>query len=176
MIGGTAGTADVRHIRVRRPSGETVMVDLNRLLFQGDQTQDVWLEGGEQVFIPEVSSNRVYVMGEVAEPGVYYIEDGLTVLEAVLLAGSYTDDALLRSTRVIRGGLANPRIIMTDLSRLITKADARQNISLELGDIVWVPRRGLASWNRFLSDIGPAVSLVRDGDSWRYDSGTRWGN
>ena len=39
---------------------------------------------------------QVYVTGEVKQPGMYGVRDGLTVLHACLLAGGFTDFASLR--------------------------------------------------------------------------------
>ena len=47
-------------------------------------------------------AGKVYVLGEVQRPGVYSVRDGLTALNACILAGGFSDYAALNRVRVIR--------------------------------------------------------------------------
>jgi len=47
-------------------------------------------------------SGKVYVLGEVQRPGAYNVRDGLTALNACILAGGFSDYAALNRVRVIR--------------------------------------------------------------------------
>ena len=61
----------------------------------------------EQLRNPSISITplrRVYVLGEVTEPGVYALSPSLSLAGAVALAGGATTEGNLRSLRVIREG------------------------------------------------------------------------
>ena len=90
-----------------RPSGKpwpaenpnTVRVNL-RDLQSGDLSGNIMLRDGDTVFIPRAAV--VYVFGEVREPGSFPIQEGLTVLQALSLAGGTTEFAALKRITIVR--------------------------------------------------------------------------
>lgn len=93
------------------------------------------------IFIAEYGNKQVYVLGEVAKPGSYPLptEAGLTVIEAITLAGGFSQYAAPDRTRVIRkrpGGSAN---IPIDVSAVTKRGDKSKDIPLEPNDVVFVP-------------------------------------
>lgn len=80
-----------------------------------------------------VSFRRVYVLGEVKNPGAYQIPPGVTptIFDAVALAGGFTDNADLTQIRVFRrdgqSAIFNLREFQTN------------NAVINPGDLVWVP-------------------------------------
>ncbi|MFH1772368.1 MAG: polysaccharide biosynthesis/export family protein [Candidatus Omnitrophota bacterium] len=119
----------------------------------------------EYIIYPDVSislkrieGNRVIVLGEVARPGIYSLKDTRTVLEAVALAGGFTDDAVLRSVIVVEGGIQNPQPKRINLSQAITKGKVIENVNLNSQDIVYVPKKFVADLNYFLTKILDPIS------------------
>ena len=86
---------------------------------------------------------RVFVFGDVQKPGMLPMSRDMTVLNAMMLADSYKETALLDEIRVIRGNLQQPEILTADLSRLFTYGDMSRNLPLEENDVVFVPRERL---------------------------------
>ncbi len=81
-------------------------------------------------------SQRVYVVGEVAQPGVYQVQDiPLTVLEAISNAGGVTPLADLRNITLTR----NDKLYSINLLSLYEGGDVTQNVLLEQGDVLNVP-------------------------------------
>ena len=78
---------------------ETIRVNL-RDLESGDLSGNIVLQDGDTVFVPR--AEVVYVFGEVRQPGSYPIQDGMTVLQALSLAGGSTEFAALNRITVIR--------------------------------------------------------------------------
>lgn len=99
------------------------------------------------------SSSRIMVLGQVGFPGVFASGPRPTVLEAISLAGGFTDNAVISSVIVIKGGQDNPQAIRLNLNRAILKADMSQNIVLGPQDIVYVPKNFIANINYFISQI-----------------------
>jgi polysaccharide export outer membrane protein len=98
------------------------------------------------VSVEQHRSQRVFVSGEVRQPGVIVLTGPLTLLEALARAGALTDRA--GGTAVIarpRNAAAGPaaftgesEIVRIDLAGL-TGGDLRENVPLRDGDTVFVP-------------------------------------
>jgi len=119
----------------------------------------------EYVKYPEVSisirklgGRKVIVLGQVENPGVYSVTGARTILEAIGLAGGFTDHAVSSSVVLIRGGFSNPEAKRINLAKAIKKGDSNQNIPLESEDIVFVPKKFIANLNYFLSQILDPIS------------------
>lgn len=85
-------------------------------------------------------SKRVYVVGEVKQPGLQPINDiQMTMLEAINRAGGITEEADHGNVLLTRAG----ETWRVDLQALYEDGDVSQNVSLLPGDIVNVPDRQL---------------------------------
>lgn len=113
--------------------------------------------------ISQFRAQKIFVLGEVKKPGVYQLDPPVTILEAVSMAGGFTLDGKDESVMLIRGGLENPRLAALDLEKTIEEGDLTQNISLQRGDIIYVPRTLIANVDRFFMHMGnilrPIVTL-----------------
>lgn len=90
--GGIATTGSLRRIELKR-SGRTVQrIDLYDFLLRGDSSRDVRLQAGDAVFIPAVGP-RISVAGAVTRPAVYEILGGISIKEALQLAGGLAPNA-----------------------------------------------------------------------------------
>lgn len=119
----------------------------------------------EYIRYPEVSisirklgGKKVIVLGQVNNPGVYSVTGARTILEAIGLAGGFTDHAVSSSVVLIRGGFENPEAKRINLTKAIAKGDIRENVVLDSEDIVFVPKKFIANLNYFLSSILDPVS------------------
>ncbi|MFO0582929.1 MAG: polysaccharide biosynthesis/export family protein [Anaeromyxobacter sp.] len=89
------------------------------------------------VMVKEYNSKKVFVFGEVQKPGTFTYEDGMSIVQAVTLAGGFTKTAAQNSTSVTRrinGTEQKIRVTVQDIA--LGKAP---NFTLEPGDIVFVP-------------------------------------
>lgn len=66
----------------------------------GRLDRNIALVAGDTVFVTQ--AGKVYVLGEVRNPGAYTYQPGLTVRQAISLAGGYTADAATGKVRIIR--------------------------------------------------------------------------
>ena len=96
---------------------------------------------------------KVVILGEVAQPGVYYVSGARTVLEAIGQSGGFTRDAVPSSTILIRGGPMKPNAIRLNLNRTLTKGDVTQNVMLQAEDTIFVPKKFIADLNYFLLQL-----------------------
>lgn len=101
---------------------------------------------------------KIIILGEVSSPGVYKLTGRYTVLEAIALAGGYTNDAVLKNVIVLRGGPENPKPISLNLSKTIKKGDFTQDIPLETEDIVYVPKTIISNVSYFVTKFTAPIN------------------
>ena len=94
------------------------------------------------VLIKEYGNKQIYVLGEVKKPGSIQLpaERRLTVLEAITLAGGFTDLASPDRTKVLRGATGQNQTIQVEISRITKQGDKSADIFLEPNDTVFVPQ------------------------------------
>lgn len=100
----------------------------------------------------EVSSfkgQKIFILGEVHNPGVYQIDTPTTILEAIAKAGGYTLDGKYNSVMLIRGEPEKPSLKRLDLKKTLAQGDLSQNVCLKSGDVVYVPRTFISDVDRF---------------------------
>ncbi len=112
------------------------------------------------LILDSISLRYVYVLGYVVGQRRLRIGTRDTVLDCIAQSGGELYDARLDAVKVIRGGLRDPEIITVDLHAVIHDGDFSQNIAVQNGDIIYVPRTILKEWNEILSRIFPSLSLV----------------
>ena len=66
----------------------------------GRLSQNVTLAEGDTIFVPK--AEKFFITGQIRTPGVYTYERGLTVLQAISLAGGLTEKGSNRRIKVIR--------------------------------------------------------------------------
>jgi polysaccharide export outer membrane protein len=137
---------------------EQLPLDLKRLFYDGDMSQNLPLQDGDTIYIPEDTKNKYFVLGEVNRPGMFRLKGDETVMEAISSAGGINQRGSLKGTCIIRGDLKNPQRIKLDVGKLLKSADMSQNIMLQPGDVVYVPETSKPDWNKIASFISTIVN------------------
>jgi polysaccharide biosynthesis/export protein len=107
--------------------------NLKRLL-DGLPGENLPLQNGDTVYVPKLTS--FFVLGEVVRQGAYAMEKETTALEAVTLAGGFTDRAAPAGAKILRKHAdGTQEAIDVDL----TDPRAR-DVQLAEGDTLQVPR------------------------------------
>jgi polysaccharide export outer membrane protein len=118
------------------------------------------------ILVAEYRSHPVTVLGEVNQPGVYYLRGPSTLLEILSEAGGLSEEAgstvHLRRVRA-DAGHAEPQLelIAMDLGRLLEARDAELDLTLRNGDTVNVPRAGVVFVEGAVRN--PGAYSLRDG-------------
>lgn len=131
-------------------------VDMHRLIKQGEMDQNIVMRGGDKIYIAEASAATMMVMGEVGCERVLALPSGyISLREALAAAGGipYTGDKSY--IQVIRGNIANPKIYTLNWEHVIHLPN--NSLLLMPGDIVYVAPKPITEWNRFVSQIVPAL-------------------
>lgn len=172
LAGGTARSAspssseelaDLRHSFVMR-KGQLLPVDFQRLLKEGDTTQNLTLEPDDFVYIPSALSQEVFVIGAVKVPRAIPYTETLTLVSALTGAEGpirfdyfdrsdygWQQDARLSHITVVRGSLVEPQVAVVDFGEIM-KGRA-PNMKLEPGDIVFVPNSPLRFLKSYVNTI-----------------------
>ncbi len=91
------------------------------------------------VSVQEIHSKNIYVMGKVNSPGPFPLQQGLTVLQALSLAGGLAEWADEDNIIIIRTENGQQKKIKFDYSKVAVGKDLNQNILLKPGDTIIVP-------------------------------------
>jgi polysaccharide export outer membrane protein len=112
--------------------------------------------------VVEYSGHKVFVLGEVVRPGVYLADGNIKVIEAILLAYGPTKDAKKQNVLLIRGGIKNekPELIVIDFEKAVEEGDTSQNIVVQAGDIVYMPRSVIGDVKNFFANISAILNPI----------------
>lgn len=117
---------------------KNITVNLDRLLNQGDMTQNIPLQDQDTVFVPQ--ADQIFIFGEVAKPGPYRLQSkNVSVVEAITMAGGLTRLAASNRTRIVRLENGKERTISVNVEDII-KGDKKSDIQLRSGDIIVIPQ------------------------------------
>lgn len=89
------------------------------------------------VMVKQVNSLKISVLGEVRKPDVYRIKSRVTVLDAIAMAGGFTDLARPNRVIVLRNSPAGPQRIKINVKELVAN-DHVTPFYLETLDTVYV--------------------------------------
>jgi polysaccharide export outer membrane protein len=102
--------------------------------------RDILTNPSVVVRVVEYRSKRVNVLGQVQKPGTFPFESGMTLVQAVSLAGGLTSIARsdrVRLTRKLAGG--STKTVVVDLDAI--NAGRGDDIALQVGDRVFIEER-----------------------------------
>lgn len=91
------------------------------------------------VSLGKIRSIRIFLTGEVKQPGAYTVSSLTSLFNALYLAGGPNERGSMRSIRLMRNGLA---VAELDLYQFLLAGDNRSDIRLQSGDVIFVPVTG----------------------------------
>lgn len=89
---GPSDIGSFRNLRLNRNGQPALQIDLYDYLLTGARDKDVVLSPGDSIFIPSVAG-EVGLAGELRRPGRYELKDGMTIAQAIELAGGMKPSA-----------------------------------------------------------------------------------
>jgi len=113
------------------------------------------------VVMKKFTGNKIIVLGEVGYPGIYTYQGGINLIEAVALAGDFTDKARTDSIIVVHDNITpNPKVVRVNMFRVIHKGTSKKDVVLMPNDVVYVPKRFISNFNQFLDDLQPSINTA----------------
>lgn len=127
----------------------------------------VKLTGHKRIHDPQVGievtaygGQKLFVLGEVRSPGVFFSDGNTSVLEAISKAGGYTLDAKTSNILLVRSGSgkSKPELMVFNMENALNEGDMVSNFLLQKGDVIYVPRTFIANVDRFFNHLSTIIS------------------
>jgi protein involved in polysaccharide export with SLBB domain len=113
------------------------------------------------VIVRSFTRQRVFVGGEVEQPGLIELPAGMTALQAVFQSGGFKETADPAETLIIRKGKNDQPIpLRIDLAALMD-AHGGSDFQLQPDDIVYVPKSAIANANKFIDEYIGGLLMFR---------------
>ena len=91
------------------------------------------------VIVQQINSLKIFIQGEVARPGVLELRSNTTLLQAISMAGGFTEWAKKDKVAVLRRAGDKVVRIPINYEKILSGKDLSQNILLKRGDTIIVP-------------------------------------
>lgn len=158
LAGGFDNTANLRGARLSR-QGKVQPVDIYGLLTGGDQRHNVWLSPGDTIYLPDKAFQQIFIFGSVKKPGATPMLNGqLNLAQAIASAELRETGYDLRHIRIIRShSPTSGELLVVDFERIMRGQALPFN--LQDGDIVYVPRSPMGSWNDAIAEMLPSLQV-----------------
>jgi len=119
------------------------------------------------VAVKEYSGLKVYVGGEVQQPGIQIYRGGLTAVQAIFAAGGFKTTATLSSVlRIHKGPKGEPIGEILDLDRVLKHSEFGLDVALTPADMIFVPRSTIANINLFVEQYFRNMWPIPVGIGW----------
>jgi polysaccharide biosynthesis/export protein len=154
---GSGKAAEIKRCAIFRGRDRAIWIDLGPLYRGDDLALNIRLQRGDYIYVPEPTDQLVYVMGQVNKPGAFELTPGMSFLDALAQAGGPSDAG--QPAKIV---LARPRENMQQVIDLKTFLASRgdNNYTLQEGDIIYVPKSGIAKVGYVLQQINPITSTL----------------
>lgn len=164
QAGGLTDMANWRDVILSRDNADTSL-SVYEMLVYGDLSQNLLLEDGDVLHVPEVGNQQIFVMGQVIEPASFAMGNTRLSLTAAIAQAGGIDESSANASGifVIR---RNP--IPSDIYATVYQLDASNAAAFVLGsqfmleptDVVYVTSAPLARWNRVLRLLLPSLTTI----------------
>jgi protein involved in polysaccharide export with SLBB domain len=149
----TVEMADLAHSFLVR-NGQRVPVDFEQLFQHGDLSQNVPLEPDDFLYFALASANEIYVLGQVAAPGVAAFLPRTSAMSVIAARGGFTPEAYRTRVLVVRGSMAHPQTFIVDAAAILS---AKQpDFQLQARDIVYVSQSPWVKAEQVLDTVATA--------------------
>lgn len=137
---------------------QVLWVDLQQLLETGNPLADLRLRRNDIIFIPSLLDRTVSVIGQVEHPGAIVLKRNSTIASIIGEAGGPSDAA---------GGNPNIEIVhksqggATQFLRFrdLLKPTGGSEIALNPGDVIYIPKSGMAKLGYTMQQVAPFAML-----------------
>ena len=160
QAGGFTDEADYRNITLTRKE-KTYRIDLLALYENGNVEQNVLLESGDVINVPDRQLNKIFVLGEVNNPGSLLMNKSRkTLAEAISDAGDVNNNTADPSQIfIMRGNNGSPELYHLD-ARTPDAMLLADRFPLQPRDVIYVDVAEIVRWNRVISNVLPTLNSL----------------
>ena len=184
---GLTEEADRTRVRLTRVGEPERIIDLDKIARDEEEGRmiDIVLKDGDEIFVPTNEASMFVIIGGVTKPGRYLAKPGMTLLDALAMAGNLSRDAskkrwiiapgsrfdkegkfvpppelkaaALGGKKKKRGKVQDFGLIVVSPKKLM-KGDPNQNVAIHPGDRILIPEvvKGRPKPG-FLSQVGQSL-------------------
>jgi polysaccharide biosynthesis/export protein len=91
------------------------------------------------VIVAQMSSQRIYILGQVNRGGAYPLVPEMKAMQALSIAGGFTPFANVKKIYVMRTENGQDKIFRINYKEVVSGRNTEQNIHLKPGDTIVVP-------------------------------------
>jgi polysaccharide biosynthesis/export protein len=154
---GDSGQVPPIRCAIFRGSDRALWLDLRPLFRGNDLAFNLRLHRNDVIYVPYAVDNVVYVMGQVTKPGAFEVTPNMSVVQALSEAGGLNDNAKPSEIVLARPSQNMQKVI--NLTQMIN-GNSDSNYLLQVGDIVYVPKRGVAKVGYVLQQLNPLTQTI----------------
>lgn len=167
QAGGLSKDADLSNVTLQRDN-QTFVIDVYRLLYLGDLSQNILLRHGDVLNIPDRRLRKVFLMGEVVQPSSFIMPIGKLTLAEVLsdIGGLNQNTANAQQVYVIRQSVSGSPVAspVLDIYHLDSTSPTSvlfaDQFEMQPRDVVYVDPVRLVRINRLLGTILPSLQVL----------------
>lgn len=168
QAGGLSRQADLDNITLQR-NNQTYVLNAYKLFYQGDLSQNILLQNGDVLNIPDRRLRKVFLMGEVINPSSFVMPVGRLTLAEVLsdVGGINQNTANAQQVYVIRQNNAevgNSQVESLNIFHLDSTSPTSvlyaDQFEMQPRDVVYVDPVRLVRINRLLGTILPSLQVL----------------
>jgi polysaccharide export outer membrane protein len=157
----------------------TELLGLDGLLLRQEMDRNVILQPGDLVTVPEDTTSKIYIIGDVKSPGVFPLKTDVTLLQAIAMAGGPEQRgfATAKSAYIIRRSGIGPQqemtagparssalpnggtLITADLGAIMK--DPTRDVTVQPGDVLVLPMSSLGALQVIMNIISGIGYLFR---------------
>lgn len=162
--GASAGTVtatlkpDLEDVRIIR-NGKQISISLLDIYDRGRQDENLLLQDGDTVHVPNLDKKKIYVMGEVQAPGLQAFERGTLTLAAALQKSGGLNQESAEGTRVLvlRGSESKPLVYYFNYNETRTVVLSTR-FPLKQSDVVYVATADISKFQRVVQAFMPIIT------------------
>jgi polysaccharide export outer membrane protein len=139
-------------IKRRSESGQlqTILIDLEKIIREGQSELNIAMKGGDVVFVPE--AGMFFVDGAVRNPGAYHIKSNTKVVDAISVAGGLAPYAKTKTVILVRHmGKGERKVLELEMNDIDV-----QETSIQDRDLLLVRS---SSVSKFFHGLGMTIGI-----------------
>jgi polysaccharide export outer membrane protein len=154
---GTISLQLIGQVKAQGKTAEELQKDLIKLYSSQLRQPDI------QVIVEERNDRKVYVSGEVKNPGVIKMPGELTLLEAIKQAGGFNRaSADLKNVLIVRHINGKQSGALVNMQKVLSGKE-EQMVYLQPRDVIYVPPKGITKANdwmeKHINNMLPRIPL-----------------
>ena len=151
-----------------RPDGKITYPFLGEIVIEGmtakglaqflsERLGEMYVKPVLSVNIMRFGTERIYVLGEVNQPGAYELDKSRNLLDAIGAAKGWTKDAAKTKVYIIRKNQNGEPPLKINLMKLLKEGDTSRNYPLQQGDVVYLTENHRID---FAKDVVPLINAA----------------